>query len=67
MRALIFLLGLVAGFFGFAFLILFFGLAFFGEGPDGVVFNGALALISISAALLGYWKYGARRRSLFRN
>jgi len=56
MRALVFLLGLTAGFFGFAFLVLFFGQALFGH-PDGTIFNGALALISVSACLIGYWKY----------
>ncbi len=66
MHALVFLLGLTAGFFGFAFLVLFFGLAWFGRGPDGTVFNGALALISVSACLIGYWKYSAPRRDSWR-
>lgn len=63
MRALVFLLGLMAGFFGFAFLTFFIGSALFGRGPDGVAFNGAMALISISACMIGYWKTTAPRRS----
>ena len=64
MRALVFLAGLIAGFFGFGFLILFFAVALSGGAPNGTMFNGALALVSVSAALLGYWRYGepARRR-----
>ena len=57
MRALVFLLGLIAGSFGFGFLILFFTVALAGGAPSGTMFNGALALVSVSAALIGYWKY----------
>ena len=64
MRALVFLAGLIAGAFGFLFLILFFAQAFSAAASSTTMFNGALALVSVSAALIGYWKFNdpARRR-----
>ena len=57
MRALVFLAGLIAGSFGFLFLILFFARALSGGTSSVAMFNGALALVSVSAALIGYWRF----------